>query len=151
MAQKPMAKRVIWLVGGIFLAGSIGAGLIGGLAGLQTVQGQRIAGLPAGVLAFADLIVYNGKVVSMDDRSLGEERLGTVVQAMAVRDGTIIALGTDAEVMPYGGENTHYLNLQGRTVVPGLIDPHLHLHDGAPRRWGLPVLPRRSSGQRIRR
>ena len=100
---------------------------------------QRIAGLPAGVLAFADQIVHNGKVVSMDDTSK-EPRVGTVVQAMAIRDGTIIALGTDTEVLPYGGVDTQYINLQGRTVIPGLINPHLHIHDGLRQRWGLPVL-----------
>ena len=49
----------------------------------------------AAQLGYPQMIVYNGKVVTMDDDSF-ESRVGTIVQAMAIRDGKILATGTTA-------------------------------------------------------
>ena len=67
----------------------------------------------------ADFIAHNGKVVSVDARS-------AIYQAMAVRAGRIIRLGSDAEVMTVKTPRTKLLDLHGRTVLPGLIDSHVH-------------------------
>lgn len=71
----------------------------------------------------ADLILHNGRIATQDDR----RRIG---QAVAIQDGKFVAVGTDAEVMAYRGEQTKVVNLNKRTVIPGLNDSHLHLIRG---------------------
>ncbi len=67
----------------------------------------------------ADTILVNGKIVTVDARS-------STRQAIAVRDGKILALGTSAEMRRLAGPRSRIVDLQGRTVIPGLIDSHLH-------------------------
>jgi predicted amidohydrolase YtcJ len=66
----------------------------------------------------ADTILTNGKVVTLD-------AAGTVA-ALAVRDGKIIATGANAEIEKLAGATTRRIDLAGRTVIPGLIDSHMH-------------------------
>jgi predicted amidohydrolase YtcJ len=66
-----------------------------------------------------DLVLINGKILTMDDRS-------SVVEALAVLDGKILATGSSAFVRAAMGTRTRILDLGGRTVVPGLIDTHAH-------------------------
>lgn len=67
----------------------------------------------------ADLIVRGGAIHTMS------ERLGTV-EAAAIREGRFIAVGDLATVNTFAGPQTTVVDLDGRTVVPGLIDSHLH-------------------------
>jgi predicted amidohydrolase YtcJ len=67
----------------------------------------------------ADLILHGGKVVTLDKRS-------SIGQAVAIRDGKFLAVGTDAEVKRFSGPSTKMIDLAGRTVVPGLNDSHTH-------------------------
>lgn len=64
-------------------------------------------------------IFYNGKIVTVDPQF-------HIVEAMAVRDGRILATGTTAEISKLGGSDTERLDLGGKTVLPGLIDSHVH-------------------------
>src|SRR5260370_42330816 len=64
-----------------------------------------------------DLVLINGKVLTMDDRS-------SVVEALAVLDGKILATGSNASVKSIISTRTRVLDLAGKTVVPGLIDTH---------------------------
>lgn len=66
-----------------------------------------------------DAVLVNGKVVTADARS-------STVEALAVRDGRITSLGTSAAMRALAGPATRVIDLQGRTVIPGLIDSHLH-------------------------
>lgn len=86
------------------------------------VFGVLAAGIA--VAQTADLILRNGKVVTVD----GSFR---IAQAVAVRGSTIAAVGNDTSVMALAGPATQVIDLAGRTVVPGLIDNHLHLHFAA--------------------
>lgn len=67
----------------------------------------------------ADIVLINGKVVTVDDRF-------SVVQALAIRDRRVIATGTSAEISKLKGPATRVIDLAGRTVIPGLIDNHAH-------------------------
>ncbi|MCC6777001.1 MAG: amidohydrolase [Hyphomicrobiales bacterium] len=66
-----------------------------------------------------DVIFTNGKVVTLDARS-------TVASALAVTGGIISAVGDDAGVSKLAGPGSIRVDLGGRTVVPGLIDSHIH-------------------------
>ena len=67
----------------------------------------------------ADLVLVNGKVITVDPRD-------RVAQAVAVRAGSIVAVGSDAEVRAWIGPSTRIVDLRGRTATPGLIDSHCH-------------------------
>ena len=81
--------------------------------------------------ATPEMIVYNGKIVTMSDKSF-TSNLGTVAQAMAIRDGNVVAVGTNAQIRGQAGPNTKQIDLEGRTVLPGLIVVHDHPYDWAP-------------------
>jgi predicted amidohydrolase YtcJ len=57
---------------------------------------------------------------------------GTIVQALAIRDGRILALGTADEILAQAGSTTERIDLEGKTVVPGLADNHFHSIGGGP-------------------
>jgi predicted amidohydrolase YtcJ len=67
----------------------------------------------------ADTILINGKVLTVD-------RQFSTREAIAIRDGKIAAVGSTAEVRKLAGAQTRVIDLHGRTVIPGLIDSHLH-------------------------
>lgn len=71
----------------------------------------------------ADLILHNGRVATLDPRK-------PTVEAVAAREGKIMAAGTDSEVLPLRGDQTQVIDANGRTVIPGLNDSHLHLIRG---------------------
>ncbi|CAB3771424.1 amidohydrolase [Burkholderia puraquae] len=71
----------------------------------------------------ADLIVYNGKIATQDDTR-------SFVTALAVKDGRILAAGSGHEVMRHVRDDTLHIDLNGRTVIPGLNDSHLHVIRG---------------------
>jgi predicted amidohydrolase YtcJ len=56
--------------------------------------------------------------------------------AFAVKGGRITAVGTDADIQPYVGEKTRVIKAGGHTVLPGLIDSHIHAAEGALARGG---------------
>ena len=64
-----------------------------------------------------DTILINGKLVVYD---------GAPAQALAVRDGKIMAIGRTAKIRALGGPATRVIDLGGRTAIPGLIDSHIH-------------------------
>src|ERR1700733_1605138 len=67
----------------------------------------------------ADTVLINGKIVTLDDRS-------PIREALVIRDGRIAAVGTTAEIRKLAGTQSRVIDLQGRTVIPGLIDSHMH-------------------------
>ncbi len=67
----------------------------------------------------ADLILVNGKVVTVDPRF-------TTAEAFAIRDGVFVAVGSNAEVRKRAGDKTRVLDAAGKTVIPGLIESHVH-------------------------
>jgi predicted amidohydrolase YtcJ len=81
--------------------------------------------------AQADLVLHNGKVVTVDDRF-------TIAQAIAIKGERIIAVGTNDAVLKAAGNTAKRIDLKGRTVIPGLIDNHAHFARGS-QHWGIEV------------
>src|SRR5437899_3349011 len=69
--------------------------------------------------ATADLIVTNGRIATLDDR-------GSIVSAVAVKQGRVLAVGSDRDVEPHRGDRTRAIDLEGHSVIPGLNDSHIH-------------------------
>jgi predicted amidohydrolase YtcJ len=67
----------------------------------------------------ADLIVHHGKVVTVDAKF-------HIAQAVAVKDGTILAVGDNEPVLMLKGPKTRLIDADGKTVLPGLYDSHVH-------------------------
>jgi predicted amidohydrolase YtcJ len=70
-----------------------------------------------------DVILHHGSFTTLD-------RSNPAASAVAIRQGVFTAVGSDAEVRPLAGDGTQVIDLQGRPVLPGLIDNHLHIIRG---------------------
>jgi predicted amidohydrolase YtcJ len=67
-----------------------------------------------------DLIFSNGKVITVDERF-------SIAQALAIKGDRIVGVGGNAEINRLAGPNTRRIDLRRRSVIPGLIDNHMHL------------------------
>ena len=90
---------------------------------------------PSDLVVYPDTILHNGKIATMDDKSISSSP-GTVVQALAIRDGKILAGGANRQILALKGPKTEIIDLRGKTVTPGIIDTHSHLMDYALDHWG---------------
>ena len=68
----------------------------------------------------AGTVLHGGEIVTLDPELPAAE-------VVAVRDGRIVAVGSDAEVLLFSGPETEEIDLGGRSVVPGLADNHFHV------------------------
>jgi predicted amidohydrolase YtcJ len=82
---------------------------------------SAVAAAPSG--RAPDLILAHGTVLTVDPHD-------SVAQAIAIRDGKVLKVGTDAAVLAMAGPQTQLIDLHGRTATPGLIDSHAHVADG---------------------
>ena len=89
---------------------------------LTTCLGLALA-LPANAQEVADRIFTGGPVLTMND---GQPR----AEAVAVKDGIIIAVGSIDEIMALNGEGTEVTELEGRALIPGFVDAHGHVFGG---------------------
>ena len=78
-----------------------------------------------------DTILYNGKVVTVDNHEVNGN-LGTIAQAIAIREGKIMAVGSNDPIRQMAGPNTKSYDLKGRTVTPGFGATHDHPQDWNP-------------------
>ena len=67
----------------------------------------------------ADTVLLNGKILTVDSQF-------SVRQALAIREGKIAEVGSNAQIKKLQGPKSQVIDLQGRTVIPGLIDNHMH-------------------------
>ena len=79
-------------------------------AAVETAQEQQVA----------DTIVWGGMIYTADDAN-------PQVQAVAIKDGRFIAVGTRAEIEVFQGLETRIIDLDGNTLFPGFVDAHAHL------------------------
>jgi predicted amidohydrolase YtcJ len=73
--------------------------------------------------ATADLVLFDGRITTLDPQH-------PEAQAVAVRDGRFIAVGSETDVAAVAGPNTRRIDLNGRRAIPGLIDSHTHVIRG---------------------
>jgi predicted amidohydrolase YtcJ len=88
--------------------------LLAGVASAASAQS-----LPPELVRYADVVLYNGKILTADDRF-------TIVEAAAIRDGKFLKVGSNRDVLMMAGPSTRKIDLAGRSVVPGFFDTHLH-------------------------
>jgi len=75
---------------------------------------------------FADLVLTNGKIVTVDKDD-------TVAEAVACKGEKIIKVGTSEEIEAYTGKHTKVIDLGGKLVTPGFVDTHVHFSSGGRR------------------
>ncbi len=68
----------------------------------------------------ADAVITNARIYTAEENA-------PTAEAMAIREGRILAVGNDSDVVALAGPCTCISKLAGRTVIPGLIDAHVHL------------------------
>ena len=107
-------------------------------------------GLPPEIAkhGYADLIVFNGKIVSMDDAGVNTSP-GNVYEAMAIKGDRIIALGASERIRTLRDSSTRVIDLGGQTVIPGIIETHTQLFGGGQLGAGM-GLPKPHRGVNVR-
>lgn len=88
--------------------------LVSGLCAIASLAAGFVHAQPP------DLVLTNGKIITVDERF-------AIAEAVAVRGDRILAVGTTAQIAALVGSDTQSFDLQGRAVIPGLIDNHMHL------------------------
>lgn len=72
----------------------------------------------------ADRVLVNGRIITVDAKD-------SIAEAVAIKDGRIIAVGTNRDVEAFVGPSTERLDLRGLAATPGLLDAHCHFAGGA--------------------
>jgi predicted amidohydrolase YtcJ len=83
------------------------------------LSAKTLAGAPPQAVQPADLVITNGKVVTVVDGA-------PEAQAVASAGGRIVAVGTTAEIQKYVGPKTEVIDVKGQLVIPGFIEGHGH-------------------------
>lgn len=89
---------------------------------------------------YPDKIFFKGKIVTVDKNFSIEE-------ALAIKDGRFVAIGTTNEIITLAGPHTERIDLDGKMVVPGFIDTHPHLANAGPRSKGPSLRGMKSIGE----
>ncbi|MFL2547014.1 MAG: amidohydrolase [Candidatus Rariloculaceae bacterium] len=76
-----------------------------------------------------DTVLINGEVLTVDENF-------SIVNALAITDERIVSVGDSDSILEMADDNTEVIDLEGRTVIPGLIDNHMHFIR-MPQRWNL--------------
>ncbi|HVL69699.1 MAG TPA: amidohydrolase family protein [Vicinamibacterales bacterium] len=85
------------------------------LSASAAAQSPSPSAAPAELIAYPQLILVNGKIITVDEQF-------TIAEAVAIRDGRILAVGSAADIRRLAGPQTRTVDLAGRSVVPGFID-----------------------------
>lgn len=93
-----------------------------GLVAALALAGLAISA-PADARQNADVLLVNGHILT-------EDPAHAVVEALAIREGKVLAVGTNATVRALAGPGTRVIDLHGRSATPGLIDTHIHVLEG---------------------
>ncbi|MCZ6752903.1 MAG: amidohydrolase family protein [Acidobacteria bacterium] len=80
----------------------------------------------------ADILLHNGKILTVDSDF-------TIAEGIAIRGQRIAAVGSSQEILRMAGPGTKVFDLKGRTVIPGLINTHIHINDEAETDYGMEI------------
>jgi len=94
---------------------------------------------PPEVLHYADMVFYNGKVIAADEKF-------SMAQAVAIREGKFLAVGDSQRILAMAGPKTRKVDLQGRSVIPGMISTHEHGYIGNSSKAGVRLKSRDVNG-----
>lgn len=86
------------------------------------------ARIPAELISYPEVILFNGKIAVFDGPLMNEKLL--FHQAIAIRSGRVMAVGADKDLLKLKGPETQAIDLKGKMVLPGFVDPHTH-----PQEW----------------
>jgi predicted amidohydrolase YtcJ len=114
------------------IAAAVAAGLLAAVG-----LGATVASQGAPQAAPADLVLLGGRLVTLDERV-------PEAQALAVRNGAIVAVGSAADVARYIGPATQVINLAGRTAIPGFIEGHAHFNGVGENKMNLDLMNTKS-------
>jgi predicted amidohydrolase YtcJ len=124
MSHHHLSRRDFLKLGGAALGGvALACGGGQKLVELTAVPTLNLPTLNAPTLAageFADSILVNGNIITIDAKR-------STVGALAIKNGLILSAGSEQTVRSQAGQGTQVIDLNGRTVTPGLIDAHCHL------------------------
>jgi len=95
------------------------AGIVSLAAAGCAQMDTRREGVRPAVVGPADTILVNGKIVTVDD-------FFSIAQAVAIKGSRIVDVGRNDDIRRHAGPGTKVIDLNGRTVIPGLIDNHAH-------------------------
>ena len=109
-SRRDFIKGAALAAGGAMLAGTASGTVVGDAAAAANIS------LAKGCDGLQDLALINGRFLTMDDKD-------SVVSAVAIRNGRIAEVGRHAQAI---GPCAQTINLRGATVIPGLIDSHVH-------------------------
>jgi predicted amidohydrolase YtcJ len=101
----------------------IGSGFVAAAVSASSVSDARASDTQK-----ADSIFLARRIYTMD-------RSNSIVEAIAVRSGRIMAIGSKADILGLRGPDTRVLDLGGYTVLPGFVDPHMHSNFAGLRPW----------------
>ena len=82
----------------------------------------------------ADAIFINGKIITVDSAN-------SIQQAVAVKDGKILAVGSTADITKLKSASTMVTDLGGKTMIPGIVDGHSHFMSGMSRSQSVDLSP----------
>ena len=94
-------------------------------AAVLVSPGATAQNIPDLLVNYPELIVHNAKIITLDDEAYNSNP-GSIVQAMAVRGGKILKLGSNKDILALKGPKTKVMDLKGKTVIPGIVNNHHH-------------------------
>jgi len=71
--------------------------------------------------AMPDIIYHNGPIITIDDST-------PLAEAVAIKNGRIVAVGSESDLLSLAGEGTQFKDLQGQTLMPGFVESHGHTY-----------------------
>jgi predicted amidohydrolase YtcJ len=86
----------------------------------------QTSAIPDILVNYPDTIVTNGKIVTMDNKEILSSDPGRIVESIAILDGKVLAVGSTREMMALASPDTRVIDVKGKTVIPGIIETHVH-------------------------